>query len=244
MTGSTSSTATVTGPASTVTGTLATPAPSCPAASLSNFTDDLGIVYLIKCSTTNSGSAFETARVEAGGYGQCFSSCSQKADCVGFSFIGNDSGLCYLRNTQATDFDDTALVSTYVTAYKLNPDAVASPTPTGTASSSGNSNVGAIAGGVVGGVAALALLLFLIAFFARRKRRQIEERRAKELAAPMSSQERYYDDFQQSRTQDFRSHHRSGSTANDIYSHQGGSYDAFRHTRQRSIYRDEDQEWL
>ncbi|KXT13775.1 hypothetical protein AC579_6594 [Pseudocercospora musae] len=211
----------LTGPASTATGTLATPAPSCPAASLSNFTDDTGIVYLIKCSTTNSGSAFETVSVTSGGYGQCFSSCSYKTDCVGFSFVGNDSGLCYLRNAQSTQFDSTALVSTYVTAYKLDPDAVASSSASPTEASSGSkkSNAGPIAGGVVGGVAILALLLVVIAFFARRKRRQIEHRRAKESIAPVASQERYYDDFR--KTGD--GHHRSGSTANDIHSSKGDS---------------------
>ncbi|KAF7196540.1 hypothetical protein HII31_02268 [Pseudocercospora fuligena] len=243
LTGVTSTTGTsLTGPASTATGILATPAPSCPAASLSNFTDDTGIVYLIKCSTTNSGSAFETVSVTSGGYGQCFSSCSYKTDCVGFSFVGNDSGLCYLRNVQSTQFDSTALVSTYVTAYKLDPDAVASPSASPTEASSGSkkSNAGPIAGGVVGGVAILALLLVVIAFLARRKRRQIEERRAKDSAAPIASQERYYDDFHRTG----EGHHRSGSTANDIHSSHGGSYNTFQHTRQRSIYRDEDQDWL
>ncbi|EME88261.1 uncharacterized protein MYCFIDRAFT_169911 [Pseudocercospora fijiensis CIRAD86] len=196
LTGATSTTATsLEGPASTATGSLATPAPSCPAAGLSNFTDDAGVVYLIKCSTTNSGSAFETVGVTSVRQNPRLLSSSKRLltshrlRSIGFSFVGNDSG--------------TALVTTYVTAYKLDPDAVASPSASSSDSSSGSkkSNAGPIAGGVVGG------------------RRQIEERRAKESGAPITSQERYYDDFHKTG----EGHHRSGSTANDVHSSHGDS---------------------
>ncbi|CAK1356047.1 hypothetical protein CB0940_00297 [Cercospora beticola] len=219
------STANASTPVSTVTAPLATPPPECPQASLDRFTDSAGIPYLIKCSTTNAGAAYELVKVDRGGYGQCFSSCSYRADCVGFSFVGNDSGICYLRNEQSSGEESTALVASYVTCYKVDPAAVASGEPKSD-SSSGGTNIGAIAGGVVGGIAGLALLLLLIAFLTRRYRRKVDERREKrKVGRPMLSPQDTYDGFHHNpnvTTVTAGLHQRSGSTANDVYMSAGG----------------------
>ncbi|PPJ56205.1 hypothetical protein CBER1_09392 [Cercospora berteroae] len=219
------STANASTPISTVTAPLATAPPECPQASLDRFTDSAGIPYLIKCSTTNAGAAYELVKVDRGGYGQCFSSCSYRADCVGFSFVGNDSGICYLRNEQSSGEESTALVASYVTCYKVDPAAVASGEPKSD-SSSGGTNIGAIAGGVVGGIAGLALLLLLIAFLTRRYRRKVDERREKrKVGRPMLSPQDTYDGFHHNphvTTVTAGLHQRSGSTANDVYMSAGG----------------------
>ncbi|KAF2209728.1 hypothetical protein CERZMDRAFT_86697 [Cercospora zeae-maydis SCOH1-5] len=218
------STANASTPVSTVTAPLATSPPECPQASLDRFTDSAGIPYLIKCSTTNSGAAYELIKVDRGGYGQCFSSCSYRADCVGFSFVGNDSGICYLRNVQSSGEESTALVASYVTCYKVDPAAVASGEPE-SGSRSGGTNIGAIAGGVVGGIAGLALLLLLIAFLTRRYRRKVDERREKrKVSRPMLSPQDTYDAFHHNPNVPtvMAGHHRSGSTSNDIYMAAGG----------------------
>ncbi|KAI5369205.1 hypothetical protein Slin14017_G000840 [Septoria linicola] len=230
-----------TAPVSTATAPLASPPPTCPGASLDQFTDSAGITYLIKCSTTNSGAVYELVKVDNGGYGQCFSSCSNRADCVGFNYVGTDSGICYLRNVQSSDNDNTALVGSYVTCYKVDPSA----TPTPESGSGGrSSNVGAIAGGVVGGVLGLILLLAIIALFVRRHRRKVDERREKRsVSRPVPPpQDRYYDGIHQSTNVasiSSNGHHRTGSTAKDMYTSQGGAYfmpsQQFNHTRQRSF---------
>jgi hypothetical protein len=190
-------------------------------------------------------------QVNTGGYGQCFSICSFRASCIGFSFIGEDSGTCYLRDSQSSSEDAAASVSTWVTCYKTDPGLVPSrtPTPTSTpgAGGSGGSNVGAIAGGAVGGIACIAIILALLAVFFRRHRRKVDERHAKEardLSKPIPPQEQYFDNFHQGTTQDTPApigtgHHRTGST---------GWYHVpqAQRTRQRSIYHDhdEDRNWV
>ncbi|KAM3418292.1 hypothetical protein BST61_g4292 [Cercospora zeina] len=218
------STVNASAPVSTVTAPLATTPPECPQASLDRFTDSAGIPYLIKCSTTNSGAAYELVKIDRGGYGQCFSSCSFRADCVGFSFVGNDSGICYLRNVQSSGEEGTALVASYVTCYKVDPAAVASGEPD-SGSNSGGTNAGAIAGGVVGGIAGLALLLLLIAFLTRRYRQKVDERREKrKVSRPMLSPQDTYDAFHHNPNVPTvtAGHHRSGSTSTDVYMAAGG----------------------
>ncbi|EMF16852.1 uncharacterized protein SEPMUDRAFT_145983 [Sphaerulina musiva SO2202] len=218
LTGTTTANAST--PVSTVTAPLATSPPTCPDASLDQFTDSTGISYLIKCSTTNSASAYELIKVTTGGYGQCFASCSFRGDCVGFSFVGTDSGICYLRNVQSSNDDETALVSSYVTCYKVDPSAVATSSSTSTPSKS--NNIGAIAGGVVGGVVALVVLLGLIAFFVRRHRKKVDARREERRQIEIVPPRQYYDGFHQNTTggggggggQHLRS---SSSTANGVY---------------------------
>ncbi|KAK4507728.1 hypothetical protein PRZ48_001463 [Zasmidium cellare] len=251
--GTPSGTATTTGGTTTLSSANATPAPTCPGAP-SNYTDDLGIAYEVKCNIDNGGAYNQTIKVNDGGYAQCCSACSRSSDCVGFTFFGDngnstDAGNCYVRSSMHASEDFSA--QSYVVAlYKVDPSAVAtsSPSPSSSAAadsnnSSGKSNTGAIAGGVVGGVAALGLLLFLAAFLIRRHRKKVDARHAAEKNAPTlptsnPESDRYRDVVG-------GHHHRSGSTANDIYAPQGGSYHApiHTHTRQRSIYRDDGRNW-
>lgn len=123
------------------------------------------------------------------------------------------------------DFNSNSYVATL---YKVDPGAVATtPVPSSSGSadannSGGGSNTGAIAGGVVGGAAALVLLLALLAFLVRRHRKKVDERHAAEKATtlPLSNPAaagRYRDNIS-------GGHHRSASTANDIYAPQGGLY--------------------
>lgn len=249
----TTATGTPTGVTTTLTTANATPAPTCPGAP-SNYTDDLGIAYQVKCNIDNGAAFNETIKVDIGGYAQCCSACSMSKDCVGFTFFGDngnstDAGNCYVRSSMPAD-EDFNSQSYAVGLYKVDPSAVAtSPIPSSSASaaansSNGKSNIGAIAGGVVGGVAGLILLLALCFFLIRRHRKKVDDRHAAEKAAPAlptssTPTDRYNDRVGNS----INYHHRSGSTANDIYAPQGGSYYAPLHTRQRSIYRD-DRHWV
>ncbi|EPQ58044.1 hypothetical protein GLOTRDRAFT_98772 [Gloeophyllum trabeum ATCC 11539] len=70
-----------------------------------------------------------------------------------------------------------------------NPSSTSSSVPSGGATSSHNSNTGAIAGGVVGGVVGLAIIGGLIAFFVMRSRRRSQPKAASAMfeQRPMSA---------------------------------------------------------
>ncbi|KAF2159134.1 hypothetical protein M409DRAFT_61086 [Zasmidium cellare ATCC 36951] len=227
--GTPTGTATSTGLTTTLSTPNATPAPNCPGAP-SNYTDDSGIAYQVKCNIDNGGPFNQTIKVDAGGYAQCCSACSSSRECVGFTFFGEngnstDAGNCYVRSSMQTseDFNSNSYV---VALYKVDPSAVATTTPVPSSSGAANpsqssgSNIGAIAGGVVGGVAALGLLLFLAFFLIRRQRKKVDARHAAEKKAPTlpTTNPRYHDGVIGGHS----THHRSGSTANDIYAPQGG----------------------
>lgn len=93
----------------------------------------------------------------------------------------------------------------------------------------------------MGGVAGLLLILALIAFLTRRHRRKVDERRARrereeEMKKIAPSPGATFNDH-------LSAHHRSRSTANDVYTPNtfGGSYTPYhhQHARQRSIYPNE-----
>lgn len=155
-------------------------------------------------------------------------------------------------NANTTSMESQTGSSTSTAATPAT-SAAATGSATSTAAPSnrpGGTNVGAIAGGVVGGIAAIALILALLALFFRRQRRKVDERHRKEAMTPgrpILPKDEYFDGFYATGDASAlnRNHHRSGSTANDVYLPQGGSYYAPQHTRQRSIYRDVDHvEWV
>lgn len=149
-------------------------------------------------------------------------------------------------STRASGTNSATQSNTGTAASTMPANSSTTTTPTISAlpdTQSGGSNVGAIAGGAVGGVAALVFILALLAFLVRRHRKMVDSRREAEklknsirpAAAPDG---RHYG------THEINGHHRSGSTANDAYTLQGGSYYTPQHTRQRSIFRDEDRNWV
>jgi hypothetical protein len=116
----------------------------------------------------------------------------------------------------------------FITCAKANP-----PNNTGSGVTSTPEKAGIIAGVVIGGLILLGLLLFLIAFCAKRHRKKVEEKRATITHVIQGRIE-----MQPYRPPD---HQRQGSTSHDVYPN-GGSYYPPTHTRQRSIYRE--QNWL
>ena len=220
---------------STAPDTKATPAPACPSANDTVYTDSAKIDYRIFCAEDNSYESLSPVQVTRGGYSECFSSCSVDTGCAGFTYVGLDSGDCYLkRQLPLSQFVQNA-GDNYISCVKTNSTA-ASPLPS-SAPSGHRSNKGAIAGGIVGGVVVLALLLALVAFVAKHRRKKIEERRASATNTysgdPLEATEPLY-------TRPPRSHGMSGSTAHDAFAPFGGSYYPSTHTRQRSIYQVEE----
>ncbi|KAK0306215.1 hypothetical protein LTR82_016513 [Friedmanniomyces endolithicus] len=222
-TGSASAFATVTTPAST---TVATPAPACPAANDTMYTDSSEVQYNIRCNADNSYASSDTIQVSVGGYGECFSACSNSTACAGFTYVGLDTGSCYLKEQMPATNYAPENGTNYISCAKVNPTAVApsvKPTSTGSPPGAKNSNTGAVAGGVIGGIALLLLLLLLIAVLTKRRRKKVEERRANAthiFHGPTETQDMTH-----------RSppggHARTGSTAHDAFAPFGGYYRGF-----------------
>lgn len=228
-------------------------APSCPKGNGTTYTENNNIAYVVHCASDNSASSYNSVQVSIGGYGQCFSSCSESSNCAGFTYNGLDDGVCYFKSTMPNDTYINKSANNYISCAKINPLASA-PRPTNTPAASRQPNKGAIAGGVVGGIAIIGLVLFLIAYITRRRRRQeLESKRATLTHVFGGAVEPGRHDDDKSHTLPL--HHRSGSTSHDVFAPYGGAYtpqysiapqmqqlasassQPQHHARQRSIYR-------
>ncbi|KAI6839745.1 hypothetical protein KC340_g3448 [Hortaea werneckii] len=216
--------------ASTSSAAIATPAPDCPAGNGTTFSDSSQINYKIRCNSDNTYDSFNSITVGTGGYDQCFSACSISTQCAGFTFVGVDGGTCYLKQQMPSGNYIAKNGNNYVSCAKVDPSA-AKPSPSQSdAASSGakKSNAGAVAGGVVGGIAFLALLLVLIAWIARRLRKKLEEKRATIthfIHGPIETQQTLDNSNGGPGGRD--GHGRSGSTAHDAFAPFGGFYRGF-----------------
>lgn len=204
------------------------PAPNCPRGNGTTYTDTFKIKYKIRCNADNAADSFNSVAVSTGGYDQCFSSCSKSDDCAGFTYVGRDSGDCYLKSTMPNATYANKAGNNYISCAKLNPNESSGNDPNDMSQSPGKKTpTGAIIGGVIGGIASLALLLFLVALCAKRRRKKIERRRATVTHVMHGPIE----------TDMTANHHRQGSTSHDIFTPYGGNvYTPRAHTRQRSIY--------
>ncbi|KAI7485497.1 hypothetical protein KC351_g3896 [Hortaea werneckii] len=225
---STSSSATSSGSASSA--AVATPAPDCPAGNGTTFSDSSQIDYKIRCNSDNTYDSFNSITVGTGGYDQCFSACSISTQCAGFTFVGIDGGTCYLKQQMPSGDYIAKNGNNYVSCAKVDPSA-AKPSPSPSDAASGGakkSNAGAVAGGVIGGIAFLALLLVLIAWIARRRRKKLEEKRATIthfIHGPIETQQILDNSSGGPSGRD--GHGRSGSTAHDAFAPFGGFYRGF-----------------
>ncbi|KAI4797615.1 hypothetical protein E4T45_11758 [Aureobasidium sp. EXF-8846] len=166
---------------------------TCPAANMTSYVDDNKVQYAIRCNADNSYASFNSTSVSTGGFGKCFPACDNFTACAGFTFVGTDSGTCYLKSNLPEDGYSSTAGSNYVTVALLNRDAQVDPPadalPTDSSDSSKGSKgapIGAIIGGVIGGLALIILLALLIFFCMRRKRRRREEIRSATQSFPQS----------------------------------------------------------
>lgn len=155
---------------------------TCPAANMTTYIDPNKVQYSIRCNADNSYDSFNSTDVSTGGFGKCFPACDNFAACAGFTFVGTDSGICYLKSNLPEDGYSGTAGSNYVTVALLNRDAQVDPPadalPTNSSNSSKGSHgapIGAIVGGVIGSLALLVLLALLIFFCLRRRRRRRDE---------------------------------------------------------------------
>jgi hypothetical protein len=235
-------------------------APSCPSGNGTTYSDNNNIAYIVRCNSDNSSPSYDNVQVSIGGYAQCFSACSNSGDCAGFTYVGLDGGTCYLKAKMSNDTYVAKSGNNYVSCAKLNPSASA-PRPSASAApapSTNQPNKGAIAGGVVGGIAVFGLIIFLIAFLARRRRKDIESKRATlthVFGGAIEPGRRGTED-QSLPLQ----HHHTGDTGTGTFAPFGGTYSLqytsvpmsqqpaqqmHQHTRQRSRYRPHDEgNWL
>ncbi|EMC93143.1 hypothetical protein BAUCODRAFT_158899 [Baudoinia panamericana UAMH 10762] len=214
---------------------LATPAPACPAGNNTLYTDIDKIQYTVHCNADNSFQSNGNVTVGTGGYGECFSACSATSTCAGFTYVGLDSGDCYLKQQMPAASYVGKSGRNYISCSKVIATAAASAM-TAQSSNGKKGTTGAIVGGVIGGVAILALVLVLVALFTRRRRKQLEERRATGthvFHGPVEA-------VDMTQSSPLSGHTRSGSTAHDAFAPYGGSYSTPTHTRQRSFYRGSD----
>lgn len=227
----------------------ATAAPDCPKANNKTYKDGFDIPYRIRCNSDNTSESFDSITVGTGGYDQCFSACSQSDKCAGFTYVGLDSGTCYLKAQMSNGTYEGKAGRNYISCAKLDPDDNAAHNPKDKDDSGGKSK-GAIIGGVVGGVVFLLLLLLCIALLAKRRRKKIDRKRANvthvihgpietDMTAPpaqpytYANPQGYYGPPPSSQHQ----HQRQCSTSHDVFTPYGGNvYDPRTHTRQRSMY--------
>jgi hypothetical protein len=227
-------------------------APSCPKGNGTTFSDNNNIAYIVHCASDNTAESYNSVQVSIGGYAQCFSSCSTSRDCAGFTYVGLDGGVCYLKATMPNDTYVAKDMNNYISCAKLDPNASASqPTPTPTQSPSyfpspsKNPNKGAVAGGIVGGLATIALVLILIAFLARRRRKSLESKRATLTHVFGGPIEPGHCNRNAQATLPLHNRTGSTSTSSDPFVQFGGTYPPCtqpemgmsQHTRQRSVYR-------
>jgi hypothetical protein len=236
-------------------------APTCPGGNGTRYTDIVNIAYTVRCGYDSTASSYNTVPMGTGGYAQCFSNCSASSDCGGFTFVGPDDGTCYFKTRMLRRQYVVKEGDNYTSCNKIDrlasvTDSSDTATETDTSTpaaeaSSSKPNIGAIAGGVVGGIAIIALTLVLIAVLARRRRRKnLDTKRATVthiFGGAIEPRRREQDDT----TNAIPLHPRSGSTSHDF-----GPFAAFgglstqlpyssvqapeyqpQHARQRSPYR-------
>ncbi|KAH0168719.1 hypothetical protein KCU86_g17607, partial [Aureobasidium melanogenum] len=147
-------------------------------ANMTTYVDSNKVQYSIRCNADNSYDSFNSTSVSTGGFGKCFPACDNLAACAGFTFVGSDSGTCYLKSNLPEDGYSSTAGSNYVTVVLLNrddqvdPPADALPTnSSGPSPGSKGTPFGAIVGGAIGSLILLVLLALLVFFYLRRRRR-------------------------------------------------------------------------
>nr|OQO20023.1 hypothetical protein B0A51_13843 [Rachicladosporium sp. CCFEE 5018] len=198
------------------------PAPSCPGGNNNVYTDNSKLAYTVHCNSDNSAPSYDSIQVQTGGYAECFSSCSLKSTCMGFTYVGLDNGSCYFKSSLLTGSYVAKAGSNYITASKNDPTASVSQPAL---PDKKKSNTGAIAGGVVAGVLSLVLVLVLIAFLVRRRRAKLDSKRATMthiFGGAVEPGKASSPDDQQMHTLPI--HQRSGSTSHDVFAPYGGAY--------------------
>lgn len=71
--------------------------PACPDSNSQLWRDDAGIAYRIHCDVGNLYPSYNNITVHGGGLAQCFSECSKTSKCAGFAYVGENSGVCRLK---------------------------------------------------------------------------------------------------------------------------------------------------
>ncbi|KAK6005998.1 hypothetical protein QM012_006408 [Aureobasidium pullulans] len=163
---------------------------------MTTYVDSNKVQYSIRCNTDNSYDSFNATSISTGGFGKCFPACDGLAACAGFTFVGSDSGTCYLKSNLSADGYSSTAGSNYVTVALLNRDDQVDPPanalPTNSSSPSPGSRrtpVGAIVGTAIGGLILLALLALLVFLCSRRRRRKREEIRSATQSFPLGPME-------------------------------------------------------
>lgn len=93
--------------------------PGCPGGNGIIFRDSSGIAYRIHCNADNTYSSVDTVSVGVGGYGECFSACSKTSICAGFTYMGLDSGKCYLKSQMPRDKYVVKEGNNYISCAKM-----------------------------------------------------------------------------------------------------------------------------
>ena len=88
-------------------------APTCPSADGTVYKDANGVNYAIRCGQDNDVLSYTGIYIPSGGFAACFARCDADSACGGFSFVGGDSGTCYLRNREGNYTPNPAVVSVY-----------------------------------------------------------------------------------------------------------------------------------
>lgn len=160
--------------------------PPCPQANNTTYLDPSSVKYTIYCNKVNTAVSYDLLPVGAGGYSECFSSCSSDQDCAGFTYVGSDSGSCYFKTSMPGSSSVDTTRSSYVSCVKQQhtsvegaiddtteaPDTIISSTSNLPRAIDGHasSHKGAIIGGSLFAVIFAALILFIVFLAIRRHR--------------------------------------------------------------------------
>jgi hypothetical protein len=71
---------------------------TCPQANNIVYVDENVVSYIVYCSSDTKVDSFNSTTIDGGGFTACFTICDVTPGCVGFTFVGASSGMCYFKN--------------------------------------------------------------------------------------------------------------------------------------------------
>ncbi|KAJ9628525.1 hypothetical protein H2203_002426 [Taxawa tesnikishii (nom. ined.)] len=89
------------------------------------FSDVNGVVYNVSCNHDNTAPGLTYYDAGHEGFTNCFAQCDIEPGCIGFSYIGGDTGRCYLKTEKGNNFFSDGLVTGFMVGRR--PDIVLVP---------------------------------------------------------------------------------------------------------------------
>ncbi|KAF2163575.1 hypothetical protein M409DRAFT_57458 [Zasmidium cellare ATCC 36951] len=92
--------------------------------------------YTVHCSQDNGQGAFAIQFVAWGGFNACPAACDNTPGCTGFTFVGEETGFCYLKSAEGTSASSRAPSSSPTSSASGTPSSSTSSAPSSSPTSS------------------------------------------------------------------------------------------------------------